>query len=197
MKASGVTGYRAVIPSGSGSGTIPNRTIPATVKTFEGTDTELEINGIKHDLYMFDAVTAGLIDFTILGSSIKIYEIMVMDFILRVDSNMRYPEIIRNRTSRKNVKWESASGSRTRSLPSIFDRRKWAIEYDCYFDTLQEERQFLDFQDTYANFGFAHEYERYPEMVYPALFEDLDIGLPYVSDVKTSGIIGSYIIEEK
>ena len=86
VKGQDIEGHSAEPTGGTGVG-YSNRGMPLVVKNWEGTEVSTVVAGFQHDLYLLDShFTATSVRLTFTGTDAKIYEVMLLEFGIEIDS---------------------------------------------------------------------------------------------------------------
>ena len=129
VKGIDIEGHSAEPTGGTGSG-YSNRRMPSTMKNWEGTDVSTIVNGFQHDLYLLDShFTATSVRLTFTGADAKIYEIMLLEFGIEIDSNADFTQINPDFVDRSGVVHPDPSGGLGYTPPLGGGRDKWEIDY--------------------------------------------------------------------
>ena len=174
VKGIDIETHAAVPTGGSGSG-YSNRQMPATVENWEGTEISTVVNGFQHDLYLLDThFTATSVRMTFTGTNAKIYEIMLLQFLLEIDANSDFTEIAPDYVDRSAVIHQSPDGGVRRSSPLGGERHKWETSYVVKIipgrTLLQSVDEFVTQMGENPNVVHAQESSRYPARIHPASF---------------------------
>ena len=177
VKCSGVVSYEISVPTGMGTGTTETRTLPSTVNNAEGEPISITVGDWQNDLFKLTApFNATEVQIIFTGTDVKIAEVMLLNLVLDFPQS-HYFEITPTKTDRRGGLHENTSGGITRFSAANGRRSKWSIDYDAQFTAPYGYRDLLDFFERYDNFVFEMEYSRYPDRVFPAVFENFDIEL--------------------
>ena len=200
--STGIVSYTAAFTDGVN---IPSpspfpRTLPATVKNDSGDTVSTIIDGYQHDLHSLwadestakpkaKAVTLTVTAKT--GETPRIYEVMVLDRLLTLDSDGGFSRIEYDSLDLGTT--EPDLRGRLSYVPPIGgERDKWL----CHLTLLSPRRrnardiladQLISFIRRYKNFVFAAEYHRYPDRVFPALWPNPETQIRYLSRWKGGG----------
>ena len=195
--------YSVIPTGGSGSGFM-NREIPKDLTNWEGSIVSTVFDGFQHDLHFLDdSVTATSVQVTFSGNNIEVYEVMLLELGVTLHANASFFEILHGKIDPTGVIHPSTGGGQFRDEPIGSERWKWKSRYECYFkdrdsqQILMPWREFLAWLEKNKNFIFAPEPSRYPEGVYPALIEDLEFSVRYISEVKPAGDVMGFTINER
>ena len=193
LKYTGATEYD-VTPSGGDSTTTLTRTLSDTVENYSGDDVDVEINGLKNDLYLLSGagITATSLRFQFSGSGIKIYALMCLEVGMEFDPNAYDVTNIRPVKVDRAGRFIGERGGRARRTSPIGnEREKWEVDYTVKIvagrSTIESVDEFLYWREANRNFVFAQEFSRYPDRVYPATFPDLSVEVTPRGDYKGLG----------
>lgn len=199
VKGTGISTYTAAFTNGANIPT-PSpfpRTPPTTVKNDSGDNVPTVIDDFQHDLYSLWINDSRLkpkakaITLTFTGSSPRIYEVMILDRLLTLNSDGGFSRIEPNSIDlgivepdlQKNLSYvPPIGGTRDKWLLNLTLRspRVNGIR-DTVADTL------IRFIRRYKNFVFAPEYKRYPDQVFPALWPNPETQIRYLAKWKGAG----------
>ena len=171
----GVTSHVGVATGGSGTGWSA-RTLPSTIKNWEGTDVSTTIDDKQYDLYLLDEdFTATSVQVTFTGTGVKVYEIMLLEFGIEIGANSDFTEISPDKVDRNFVLHESVDGGILRET-SLGGRHRWQVQYLAKFvaqiTEIEQSDTFLLWMERNLNCVHAMEFSRYPARVFPASFMD-------------------------
>ena len=227
IKCSGVASYTIQMTDPKrGIGLLP-RVLPASVRNDSGVLVPIEIEGIQNDLYdLHPAEVSGgseveklgakslTLTFTaVTGETPRIYEVMVLDRLLTINSDGGFSRIDYNSIDLGTV--EPDLRKRLSYIPPInAERDKWHVDLT-YTRVSAIDRNLLsrnsvtgysrrsiDADDLirlirrYKRFVFAAEYNRYPDRVFPALWPSAETQIRYISRWKGSGRRVSFSVRE-
>ena len=201
VKGTGFERHSAVPTGGSGSGWT-DRIVPSTVKNWEGTEVSTIVNGFQHDLYLLDShFTATSVRLTFTGTDAKIYEIMLLEFGLEIDSNADFTEIATNFVDRTGVVHPDPSGGISYTPPIGGGRDRWQIDYAVKVvpgkTLLETPEDFLYWRAKNRNHVHAQEPSRFPWRVFPAVFLGKSVPVRYRTDDKIGGEILNFRVAEQ
>lgn len=174
VKGIDIEAHAAVPTGGAGSG-YSNRQMPAKVENWEGTEISTVVNGFQHDLYLLDThFTATSVRMTFTGANAKIYEVMLLEFLLEIDANGDFTEIAPDYVDRSAVIHQSPDGGVRRSSPLGGERHKWETSYVVKIvpgkTLLTSVDEFVTQMGENPNVVHAQESSRYPAQIHPASF---------------------------
>ena len=212
VKCTGVESYTVNLTDPIRQVGLSPRTFPDTVSNDSGDSvpiTGLDGN-LQNDLYCFwtaederlgvDKLAAKSITLTFTGTSARIYEVMVLDRLLTLDSDGGFsrieydsldlgsyePDLRRQRSYVPPI-----GATRDKWLVNLtLDSRRTATGRDTIADAL------ISFIRRYKRFVFAPEYYRYPDRVFPAGWGDAQTAIRYISRWKGAGRRVSFSVRE-
>ena len=209
VKCAGVASYSAAFTNPENITSPAARTLPATVTNDSRDEVSTTIDGFQHDLHNLwtDEKTAKpkaksiTLTFTAAtGETPRIYEIMVLDRLLTLNSDGGFTRIEYDSLSlgaiepdlRGNLSYVPPIGNtRDKWLVNLtLDSRRTATGRDTIADAL------ISFIRRYKRFVFAPEYKRYPERVFPALWPSPETQIRYLSRWKGGGRRVSFSVRE-
>ena len=210
IKATGVESYTIALTDPEPSGlSFNDRTLLETVKNDSGDTVETTINGYRHDLHSLwtDESTAKpkakAITLTFTAATretARIYEIMILDRLLTLNSNGGFSRI--EYDSLESGSYEDDLRGRRSYVPAIGgERDKWLVNLTLNSlrgtarDTIADE--LLHFIRGHKTFVFAPEYNRYPDRVFPAGWADAQTAIRYLSKWKGAGRRVNFSVREK
>ena len=179
-------------------------TIPSTVVNYAGRDVRIDPDGYQNFLHQsYDYVgakpTAKTIELAFTGSNIKIYEVMILDEVLYLDSNRSFTEISYRMADRSSILQKDLA-ERITKVPGINqDRWKWDINYQQLFlpeqinptdldeDIYNKVLNFIRNRTLSDNFVFCGKYSDYPQRIYPATFPNPEMQMAFLSRFTGSG----------
>jgi len=197
VKCKGVTSYSAALTDPENITSPQTRTLPENVTNDSGDTVPTTVDGYRHDLHSLwtDESTAKpkakSVTLTFTGSSPRIYEIMVLDRLLTLNSDGGFSRIEYDSIDLGAV--EPDLRKRLSYVPSINgERDKWLVNLTLRSprtatgrDTLAD--QIVSLIRKHNNFVFEPEYNRYPERVFPALWHNPETQIRYLSRWKGGG----------
>ena len=174
VKGQDIEAHSATPTGGSGSG-YSNRRMPKTVENWEDTEISTSVNGFQHDLYLLDThFTATSVRMRFTGTNAKIYEVMLLEFLLEIDANADFTEIAPDYVDRSAVIHQSPDGGVRRSSPLGAERPKWETTYVVKIvpgkTLLASVDEFVTQMGENPNVVHAQEPSRYPARIHPASF---------------------------
>lgn len=199
IKTTGVESYTAAFTNPENITSPAARPLPATVTNDSRDEVSTTVDGYQHDLHNLwtDESTAKpkaksiTLTFTaVSGETPRIYEILVLDRLLTLNSDGGFSRIEYDSIDLGTV--EPDLRKRLSYVPPIGgERDKWLVNL-----TLQSPRRgtretlsdkLISFIRRHKNFVFAAEYNRYPERVFPALWPNPETQIRYLSRWKGGG----------
>lgn len=200
IKGTGISSYSAALTDPANITSPQARTLPATVKNDSGDEVSTIVDSYQNDLHSLwtDESTAKpkakAITLTVTaktGETPRIYEVMILDRLLTLDSDGGFSRIEYDSLS-LGVVDEDIRG-RLSYVPTIGgERDKWLVNYTLLSprkgsarDTLADK--LILFIRKYKNFVLAAEPKRYPERVFPAVWTETSTQIRYLSRWKGSG----------
>lgn len=186
VKGVGITSYSVSVPTGYGTGSTVNRTMPTHVTTPQGQDVPILHDGKQHDLFAFATpFSVRALDIVFTGSSVKLYSIMLLDLKLSLNADARFVQIVPTQTNRATEVFENWQGGHRRwSASSAW---KWQVQLGARFRGTESYETLMTLMQQMPMFTFAQEYQRYPERVYPAYFKNTEATLAFISRYKGAG----------
>ena len=201
VKGIDIEGHSAEPTGGTGSG-YSNRRMPSTMKNWEGTDVSTIVNGFQHDLYLLDShFTATSVRLTFTGADAKIYEIMLLEFGIEIDSNADFTQINPDFVDRSGVVHPDPSGGLGYTPPLGGGRDKWEIDYVVKVvpgkTLLETPEEFLYWRSDNRNHVHAQEPSRFPWRVFPAVFLKKRVPVRLRTDNKLDGEVLNFRVAEQ
>ena len=203
VKATGVSSYTAALTDPVNIISPQARTLPDNVTDDSGDTVSItDLDGYQNDLYpLWDGTLfpkppnpakpkAKSITLTFTGTSPKIYEVMVLDRLLTLNSDGGFSRIEYDSLDLGTV--EPDLRKRLSYVPPInAERDKWLVNLSLYAPRRGVRETISDkliwFIRRYKNFVFAAEYNRYPDRVFPALLPTPETQIRYLSRWKGGG----------
>ena len=209
VKCSGVTSYSAALTDPANITSPQARTLPENVTNDSGDTVPITVDGYQNDLYSLwddtqDPIppkpTAKSITLTFTGSSPRIYEVMVLDRLLTLNSDGGFSRIEYDSLDLGTV--EPDLRKRLSYVPPIGgERDKWLVNLTLLSrrsgtgrDTIADA--LISFIRRYKRFVFAPEYHRYPDRVFPAVFPNPETQVRYLSRWKGGGQRALFSVRE-
>lgn len=174
IKSKGVTRHSGTPTGGSGTGWT-NEALPETVENWEGTEVSTTVLGFQHHLLLLDShFTATSVRVQFEGTNVEIYEMMMLEFLLEINSNSDFTDISPDYVDRSAVIHQSPSGDVRRSSPLGAERNKWETTYVVKIvpgkTLLESVDEFVYQMGENPNIVHAQEPSRYPARIHPASF---------------------------
>ena len=191
IKYQGSISQYVFTPTG-GTGSAFTRTVPTTVDTYEGTTTDLTVDGFEHDLYELTTdTTATSVRMEFTGTP-SIYALMLLESGVEITTNgtgRSFSRIVPVRVDRTGSLRRMPNGGIRRVQPIGATRRKWEVDLQIEFrrNATVTAKDFTYWQERNENCVFANEFSRNPDEVYPAAFMDLEMASPYRTLWKPQG----------
>ena len=208
IKGSGITSYTAALTDSENITSPAARTLPETVTNDSRDKVSTTVDGYQNDLHSLwtDESTAKpkaksiTLTFTaVTGETPRIYEVMVLDRLLTLNSDGGFSRIEYDNLDLGTV--EPDLRKRLSYVPPInAERDKWLCNLTLYSprrgarETLSD--QLVSFIRRYKRFVFAAEYNRYPDRVFPALWPSPETQIRYLSKFKGGGRRVSFSVRE-
>lgn len=209
VKGTGIASYTAAFTNPENITSPAARTLPETVKNDSGDTVSTVIDGYQHDLHSrwtdesTDKPKAKSITLTFTaaaGETPRIYEVMVLNRLLTLDSDGGFSRI--EYDSLESGSYEDDLRGRRSYVPALGGTRdKWLVNLTLNSlragslrDTLAD--QLLAFIRRYKSFVFAPEYNRYPDRVFLAGWGNPRTAARYIGRWKGAGRRVSFSIRE-
>lgn len=200
IKGSGVAAYSAAFTNPENITSPAARTLPETVTNDSKDTVSTIVDGFQHDLHNLwtdessakpKAKSITLTFTAVTGETPRIYEVMILDRLLTLNSDGGFSRIEYDSIDLGTV--EPDLRKRLSYVPPInAERDKWLVNLTMRSqrtttgrDTLAD--QLVAFIRRYKQFVFAPEYNRYPERIFPALWPNPETQVRYLSRWKGSG----------
>ena len=210
LKCKGVASYSAALTDPANITSPKDRTPPAMVKNDSGDNVPTTVDGYQHDLHSLwtDESTAKpqakslTLTFTAkTGETARIYEVMILNRLLTLNSNGGFSRIEYDSLSLGTV--EPDLRGRLSYVPPIGNERdKWLVHLTLLShrtatgrDTIADD--LIAFIRQYKHFVFAAEYNRYPARVFPAVWPNPETQIRYLSRWKGGGRRVLFSVREK
>ena len=190
-----LTAYTAT-PTG-GIGGAFTRNVPEMIQRFEGGQTDLEVNGWKHDLFpLASQVTAKSVRMQFTGTDLEIYALMLLEIGLEIDANSSYVDIGFNLVDRGG-RIDTSVGGRGRRGPGLANERwKWNYNFGVIMDSAAMDT-LRNWMEENPNFAFSPEFSRDPEQVFPAYFPSASVRGEYFTPLKRNGEQVQFRVSER
>lgn len=200
LKCSGVRSYTAALTNPENITSPAARTLPETVTNDSGDTVPItDLDGFQNDLHSLwtdetqakpKAKSVTLTFTAVRGETARIYEIMVLDRLLTLNSDGGFSRIEYDSLD-LGVVDSDMQGNLSYVPPIGGTRDKWLCNLTLYSprrnvrETISD--QLVHFIRKYKNFVFAPEYNRYPDRVFPALWPNPETQIRYLSRWKGGG----------
>ena len=210
VKSKGVSGYSIALTDPEPSGlSFNDRTLPETVTNDSGDTVETTVDGYRHDLHSLwtDESTAKpkaksiTLTFTaVTGQTPRIYEVMILDRLLTLDSDGGFSRIEYDSIDLGTT--EPDLRGRLSYVPPIGgERDKWLCHLTLLSPRQNNARDILadrliSLIRRYKNFVFAAEPKRYPDRIFPALWPNPETQIRYLSRWKGAGRRALFSVRE-
>ena len=209
VKGTGIESYTAAFTNPENITSPAARTLPETVKNDSGDTVSTTVDGYQHDLHDLwtdesttkpKAKSITLTFTAVTGQTPRIYEVMVLDRLLTLNSDGGFSRI--EYDSLDLGSYEPDLRGRLGYVPPIgAERDKWIVNLTLFAPRRAADRgviadNLLHFIRRYKNFVFAGEYNRYPERVFPAGWGDARTAIRYISRWKGAGRRVSFSVRE-
>ena len=209
VKCTGVDSYTIALTDAENIATPAPRVLPDTVTNDSGDAVSTVVDGYQHDLHALwtneteakPKATAITLTFTAeTGETARIYEVMILDRRLTLNSDGGFSQIDYDSLDLGTTDAD-LRGRRSYIPPIGGERDKWL----CRLTALSRRRgadrdkiadALIHFIRTHKTFVFAAEPNRYPERVFPALWNDPQTAIRYLSRWKGGGRRVQFAIRE-
>lgn len=144
-------------------------------------------SGNGYDNYLIKRTSEGNsagISLTFYGSNIRIYEIMILEALFELAANSKFTKFEYKLTDRTGLIQQDIAGGLSKARAINNARWKHDIDYGAIFYNSESSDEILNFMQEHPNFAFAVEYSRYPHMVFPAVFPNLDAQIQFLTRIK-------------
>ena len=211
LKCKGIASYAIALTDPEPSIGLFDRTLPENVKNDSGDTVSItDLDGFQNDLYDLSTVVsetqklkakALTLTFTAKsGETAQIYEVMILDRILEIDSDGGFSRLEYDSLDLGSN--DADLRGRLSYVPPIGgERDKWICNLTLFAPRRASDRgiiadSLLNFIRRYKNFVFAGEYNRYPDRVFPAVWSDPRTAIRYISRWKSAGRRVSFSVRE-
>ena len=211
LKCKGVASYAIALTDPEPNIALLDRTLPETVvNDSRDTVSITDLDGFQNDLYDLSTVVsktqklkakAITLTFTAKsGETARIYEVMILDRILEIDSDGGFSRLEYDSLDLGSN--DADLRGRLSYVPPIGgERDKWLVNLTLFAPRRASDRgviadSLLHFIRRYKNFTFAPEYNRYPDRVFPSVWRDSRTAIRYISRWKGAGRHVSFGIRE-
>ena len=208
IKGTGISSYSAALTDPANITSPQARTLPETVKNDSGDTVSTIIDGYQHDLHNLwtnektakpKAKSITLTFTAVSGQTPRIYEAMLLDRLLTLDSDGSFSRI--EYDSLESGSYEPDLRGRRSYVPAIgAERDKWLVNLTLNSlrgtgrDTIADD--LLHFIRRHKTFVFAPEYNRYPDRVFPAGWSSPQTTIRYIGRWKGAGRRASFSVRE-
>ena len=206
IKGTGISSYSAALTDPANITSPQARTLPASVTNDSGDTVSItDLEGFQNDLHNLwtDESTAKpkakSMTLTFSGASPHIYEIMILDRRLTLDSDGSFSRI--EYDSLESGSYEADLRGQRSYVPALGGTRdKWLVNLTLLSlrrtgrDTIADD--LLHFLRGHKTFVFAPEYHRYPDRVFIAGWGDAQTTLRYLARYKGAGRRVSFSVRE-
>lgn len=209
IKCKNVSSYTAAFTNPENITSPAARTLPDNVDNDSGDETSITVpypDGPKHDLHSLwssrlkpKAKSITLTFTAVTGETPRIYEVMLLDRLLTLDSDGSFSRI--EYDSLESGSYEPDLRGRRSYVPAIGgERDKWLVNLTLNSlrgtgrDTIADD--LLHFIRRYKSFVFAPEYNRYPDRVFPAGWSSPQTAIRYIGRWKGAGRRASFSVRE-
>ena len=209
LKGSGIASYTAAFTNPANITSPQARTLPETVKNDSGDTVSTIIDGFQHDLHNLwtnektakpKAKSITLTFTAAAGETARIYEVMILDRLLTLDSDGGFSRI--EYDSLESGSYEPDLRGRRSYVPALGgERDKWLVNLTLNSlragnlrDTIADD--LLHFIRRHKTFVFASEYNRYPDRVFPAGWSSPQTAIRYIGRWKGAGRRASFSVRE-
>lgn len=206
VKCKGVTSYSAALTDPVGITSPQARTLPETVTNDSHDTVPITVDGYQHDLHSLwtdesaAKPKAKSVTLTFTGSSPRIYEVMILNRLLTLNSDGGFSRIEYDSLSLGTVE-PDLRGNLSYIPPIGATRDKWLVNLTLVSqrtatgrDTIADD--LIHFIRRYKQFVFAPEPKRYPERVFPAVFPNQETQVRFISRYKGAGRRVSFSVRE-
>ena len=211
VKGTGIASYAAAFTNPEHITSPTARTLPETVKNDSGDSVPIIVDGYQNDLHaLWQDRTLGVskpkaksitLTFTAkTGETPRIYEVMVLDRLLTLNSDGGLSRIEYDSIDLGTV--EPDLRKRLSYVPPIGgERDKWIANLTLLSPRTRTTRDtiadaLIAFIRRYKRFVFAAEYNRYPDRVFPALWPNPETQIRYLSRWKGAGRRALFSVRE-
>lgn len=210
LKCKSVASYSAALTDPANITSPQARTLPENVTNDSGDAVSItDLGGHQNDLHSLwtDESTAKpkakAITLTVTakaGETVQIYEVMVLNRLLTLNSDGGFSRIEYDSIQLGSV--EEDLRKRLSYVPPIGgERDKWIARLTLLSlkdGTVRDKNadKLIHFIRNYKHFVFAAEYNRYPNRVFPALWPDAVTAIRYIGKWKAAGRRASFTVRE-
>ena len=209
VKCTGVDSYTIALTDAEHITTPAPRVLPDTVTNDSEDTVSTVVDGYQHDLHNLwtdetaakPKATAITLTFTAeTGETARIYEVMILDRLLTLNSDGGFSQIDYDSLDLGTTDAD-LRGRRSYIPPIGGERDKWLCRLTALSRRRGAERDkiadaLIQFIRTHKTFVFAAEPNRYPARVFPALWNDPQTAIRYLSRWKGGGRRVQFAIRE-
>ena len=199
MVHEGVTSYGVQATGGNVLGI--NVVMPTRLTDDSDYSVNPVIDGFHYDLFHWEHVgetknTAQYLTFTLVGSNIKVYQLLVLNEVMSIDSISDF----RIQEDLAGVEQISARGQRSVSPPIAGERDKRRVSLATrspageYTDTVA--RNVSAFMRKYRSFVFSLDFTRNPDMLFEAMNGERQVSYVYRTNWKAQGRRALFVVQE-
>ena len=210
IKGTGISSYSAALTDPANITSPQARTLPASVKNDSGDTVSItDLEGFQNDLHNLwtdektDKPKAKSITLTVTaktGETPRIYEVMILDRLLTLDSDGGFSRIEYDSLDLGSN--EPDLRGRLGYVPPIGgERDKWLCHLTLLSPRQRSARdrladELISFIRRYKHFVFAAEPKRYPDRIFPALWPNPETQIRYLSRWKGAGRRVAFSVRE-
>ena len=176
MKSTGVTAYE--IQTLVGNTWTTQETLTPTRSAYRGYDNSLE--------KLTTAITATSMRLAFTGSSVKIFEVMLLE---HAGGLVTLSNVLPKKSDRTSVVQQTQDGEIERVETELSSRFKWQLDFSAAFgyNNTHKLEDFLDWINSNPNFTFAERPETHPWRVYPAGFLNSGFNASFITQTVQIG----------
>ena len=176
MKSTGVTAYE--IQTLVGNTWTTQETVTPTRSAYRGYDNSLE--------KLTTAITATSMRLAFTGSSVKIFEVMLLE---HAGGLVSLSNVLPKKSDRTSVVQQTQDGEIERVETELSSRFKWQLDFSAAFgyNNTHKLEDFLDWINSNPNFTFAERPEVNPWRVYPAGFLNSGFNASFITQTVQIG----------
>ena len=176
MKSTGVTAYE--IQTLVGNTWTTQETLTPTRSAYRGYDNSLE--------KLTTAITATSMRLAFTGSSVKIFEVMLLE---HAGGLVTLSNVLPKKSDRTSVVQQTQDGEIERVETELSSRFKWQLDFSAAFghNNTHKLEDFLDWINSNPNFTFAERPEVNPWRVYPAGFLNSGFNASFITQTVQIG----------
>ena len=209
VKCAGVSSYTAVFTNPENITSPAARTLPETLTNDSRDEVSTIVDGYQHDLHNLwsdeaeakpKAKSITLTFTAVSGETPRLYEIMVIDRLLTLNSDGGFTRIEYDSLSLGTIE-PDLRGNLSYVPPIGNTRDKWLVNLTLDSrrsttgrDTIADD--LIHFIRKHKSFVFAPEYDRHPDRVFPSVFPNPETQVRYISRWKGAGRRVSFSVRE-